>query len=457
MDLRRRATLILGGALLLRLLRALCRWDEWALHYSGYHQGTEQALLSLDLRGALTIWSGLHPPLYSILHSLGSIIWPAPISWLVFSALCSAGAVLAVLKIRDASVALLAGLLLATDPVQLHYAAEVNNYPLMVATIGLAWWAHSHDRWAILAVSGVLAAWTHVLGGLAVGLLALTGPHRWRVLGLMAIGSLPLLPTAVTLLSDQGSRAQPPLLLGETFADALDRFKGRFLLCLPALCIGMWRKPHLALVWGGTAAAWAGLVLAGLAAPHQLSYALALGIPAAVLIAGGATNSWIRAAVLLACGLSVVGMAGNDLRRLRDLAQGGDGAVAAAQVIEQSAPGDAIVLVRGLDEQDDDKRHTSAVLWRFHPWEAMPAVPSTDLAPHAAGNPRTWRGRTLYTFDQPRPIIAQLPHRRVFTVAYGAAAQTLDIPTHASQGAWHMRGEAAWRGPIQDPGSGAPD
>ena len=58
----------------------------------------------------------------------------------------------------------------ATDPVQIHYAAEVNNYPLMVAVISLAWWGVERNRWPVVAAAGALGVWAHLLAGVAIAL-----------------------------------------------------------------------------------------------------------------------------------------------------------------------------------------------------------------------------------------------------------------------------------------------
>ena len=146
-----------------------------------------------------------------------------------------------------------------------------------------------------------------------------------------------------------------------------------------------------------------------------------------------------------------------DTSRLADIVTDEDASSAVAFVLDSAKPGDAIVLVRGLSEQDDDKRHTSAVLWRFPPWEEMRDPGALNGPRHHLGNPRQWRLRTIYTFDQPRPIIEGLGEERVFTIAYGAWDQGGAIPRHPSQGDWMYFGDIGVRGPSRGPGASERD
>jgi hypothetical protein len=452
-----RATLIIGFALLLRGLRVLCRWDEWALHYAGYYGQIVQDLDRWDLDRALTTWTGLHPPLFGFFHGLMELHYPAPGLWLLWSAAFSLLAVVALLRSKGDTVSWVAALIVATDPVQLHYAAEVNNYPMLTGLIGLAWWARSHHRWVLLALLGVLGAWTHILGGVVIGLMVLTSTFRWRTLFLMAAGVVPLVPGALGILTDFGYQKQPPLRLADSAADALSRFSPSFLLLLPVLALGAIKRPGMAAVWAGTIVFWIVMVLMGIAAPHQFPYAVALGVPAAILVAHGAGPRLLLQSVVALCLLRACWVATLDISRLSTVWQDADASAAVASVLQGAGENDGIVLVRGLSEQDDDKRHTSAVLWRFPPWERMRARAGRGEPEYLVGNPRRWRRYTLYTFDQPRPAIATLWHKRVFTIAYGAAAEDLDIPKHPSQGDWQWFGDIAVRMPKSDPASTAPD
>ncbi len=453
---RNTATLILSLAVSLRVLRALCRWDEWALHYAGYYEPVLRHLTMGRWEKAVTTWTGLHPPLYGMVYATLSWLYSAPGLWLLFSMLCSVVAVLAVLKSQH-PMSWLAGLLLATDPVQLHYAAEVNNYPLLAALIGLAWWARSRGRWFVLGMFGVLGAWTHVLGGVTIGLMALTSTLRWRTLLLMAAGVAPLVPGGLEILTDVGNQRQPPMDILESATDALSRFSPSFLLLLPLLFLGALKLRGMAAVWTGTALFWVLMVAMGIGAPHQFPYAIALGVPAVVLIAAAHDHRLVVRSLVAVCLLRGAWVGAQDSARLALVWTDADAKAAVSHVMDSMKPGDAIVLVRGLSEQDDDKRHTSAVLWRFPPWETMkdPVLPRGQR--HLMGNPRRWRAQTLYTFDEPRPIIQELEAKRVFTLAYGAAAESGDIPRHSSQGGWQYFGEIAVRFPKTGPASSAHD
>jgi hypothetical protein len=448
--MRRGAVAIILLATVLRALRALCRWDEWALHYSAYNLPTYEAMQSDELLGLLTHWVGLHPPLYPLLHSAGSILWPAPATWLIFSALCSIGAVCFMLAAHPTT--LVPAFLLATDPVQLHYAAEVNNYPLSVLLISAGWWGLKTNRPTAIAVAGVFGAWTHIMAGVAIGGLALLHPKRFRVVGVVAIGALPLLATAWGLASDAGSQRQPPLLLETSMGDAIDRFSLAWVILFPPLLLGFARERAAAVGWSICVAFWAFTVALGIAAPHQFPYAMMLGVFAAALLHGATIQRPILAGFIVLVAVVRMGWAGGgDVARIHTILK--DQAIHRGidAVLELTLPGDAIVLVRGPGPPDDDRRHFSPTLWRFSPFEDMLPL-STGIRPDLAGQPRMVRGRRLYTFAHPREAIGSIPGAHVFTVLYDGAEQNISrIPAHERQGKWQTAGPDLWRGPDFTP------
>ena len=114
---------ILGLATILRVLRVLVRWDEVSWQYAAYSAPIREHLLSHD-PSAMLSFTGLHPPLWYLGHAISEIVLPIPVLGLACSALFSLGAVY---LFRDRP---LVALLLATSPIQLAYAAELNNYPM---------------------------------------------------------------------------------------------------------------------------------------------------------------------------------------------------------------------------------------------------------------------------------------------------------------------------------------
>lgn len=187
---------ILLLALLLRLARFPLRFNQIAFAYAAYYQPYLDAI-QLDVREAWTHFIGLHPPLYSLIfvglyEGLGS---PGP--QLVLSLLFSCVGVWACMRLAHASASephfglsvrteqtssdapaeptLWVGLLAATCVYLLHYALEVNNYPLLWCVAALSQWffvrCYIHWRWLniyILTVLLVVALYTHVLAGLMV-------------------------------------------------------------------------------------------------------------------------------------------------------------------------------------------------------------------------------------------------------------------------------------------------
>ena len=445
--MRKGAGYILMLALLLRLPRLVVRWEEWALHYAAYNLPTLEALLSGEYTEAGAMWVGLHPPLYPLLHSVMTALWPAPLLWMMFSVGASLAAVALLLHAEPKS--LMPGFLLATDPVQLHYAAEVNNYPLGVLVLSYAWWAYRRDRPIHLAVAVGTACWTHVLAGCMALVLALLHAHRARILTSVGLLVVPLVATAWSVGLDSGSRTQPDLLFELSVADAIGRFGVGWVVLLPILLIGLVRVRDAAILWGTGVALWLGLVLLGFAAPHQFPYATFVGVPAAAVLAAAAGRgrglmslivvvAMVRSGTALVDDAKRVGSIWGDLRTERGI----------DHVWSISLPGDAIVLVRGPGAPDDDKRQHSPTLWRLPPWLPMEPL-FTTVRPDTVGQPRLLRGRRIYTFNHPIPAIGDIPGEHVFTVLYNGAEQNPSaIPDHSGQGDWTRAGPDLWRGPT---------
>lgn len=395
----------------MRALRAPQRWEEVSWLYAAYSGPIVSALAEGRLGDALTTFTGLHPPLWFLLHALSERLLPVPLLWLGGSALASA---LAVLALRRWPVAAAAA---ATSAVQLPYAAEVNNYPLLALWVAALWAlreraAAGASAWA-LPVVGALAGWTHGLGGVVAGLVALSLLGRRPRLALLtlltlALAAVPLAPGLWELLADPGSRAQPPLKPALMLQDAWIRFGPWPLLWLPLGLIGARRAPALLFGWLTTAGVVLGLQAAHVAAPHQLPYALALTAPWALLVHHGATTPRARRLALGLALLQGLGQLPAELSRLAalldDAPRGLDHALAAA------APEDRVLLLRPAPVNDDDKRRISPTLWRLPPWRPMPrvALPGAPLDDFRLGQPRRVNGRVIFVLDEPRGTIEAL-------------------------------------------------
>lgn len=413
---------ILALALGLRLLRVLLRWDEVSWLYAAYPGATLEALVEGRLLAALTTWSGLHPPLWPLLHSLQELVLPVPLGFLLLSAACSFGAVLLLWRRSP-----WAGLVLATSPVQLHYAAEVNDYPLAVLLLALAWCLRSGaarpdaPRWLPLGLALLALAWTHALGA-AAGLFVLWGLARGvvlRVLGLLVLGCLPLLPGLLAAVQDPDSYRQPPLEAALVLADLQARFGWLGLLWLVPAALGARALPAAALALGGTVVLLGGFVFLGVAAPHQFPYLLLLGPPLALLVEAGSRGhrgpvlalALVQGAWVGAFDLVRLGGVAEDLQaggRAVDLAWAESAALAAVDT-PVGAASPALLLLSPAGTNDDDKRATSAVLWRLRPWWSMPPVLRSDApyADHRLGQPRAVRGRVVYLDDHVRPELSE--------------------------------------------------
>lgn len=434
--MRRRLWLAsLGVALLLRGLRAVVRWDEVAWQYASYPAATVDALESGQLVEALTRFTGLHPPLWPLLHGLTELLWPAPALWILGSALAGVGAV-AVLGWRWP----VAGWVLATAPVVVHYSAEVNQYPLLVVVLAGLWTARDAERWGWVLGLGLAAAWTHALGGLSAVLVMLTAPAalRWRLLAGLAVGCLPLVPGVVERLQSEGTFTQPPWKAPLVLRDLFGRFGALGLVLLPWVLRGARRSGAAALGLGGLTVALVGLIALGIAAPHQFSYVAVLLVPWAILVHLGVGRTQ---GLIVVLGL-VQGLwqAAFDLQRVAALAAPGERAIdrALEQAVRpwtcrgEPAPecsGDGVVLLTPPGPNDDDKTASSAVLWRISPLQRLPRVRPylvdgrpLDHGDHRHGQPRLVDGRVVYVHDWPRPTLerAAAAHERLWVVVYDA-------------------------------------
>lgn len=425
----------IGVAGLLRGLRAVVRWDEVAWQYASYPAATVDALEDGHLVDALTRFTGLHPPLWPLLHGLTELLWPAPALWILGSALAGVAAVAAVGWRWP-----LAGWVLATAPMVVHYGAEVSQYPLLVAILAGLWVARGSERWGWVLGLGVAAAWTHALGGLTAVLLLLTAPPRlrWRLLAGLALGCLPLVPGVVEQLQSEDTFTQPAWKPSLVVQDLVRRFGALGLVLAPWAALGARRCGAAAAVLGGLAAALVGLIGLGIAAPHQFAYVAVLLVPWAILAHVGAG----RAGALIVAVGAVQGLwqASFDLQRVAALAAPGERAVDRALVEAvrpwtcrgEPAPGcagDGVVLLTPPGPNDDDKTASSAVLWRISPWWALPRVRPylvdghpLDHGDHRHGQPRLVDGRVVYVHDWPRPTLerAAAAHERLWIVVYDA-------------------------------------
>jgi hypothetical protein len=418
---------VTGLAVLLRAPRVAARWHEDAWLYSAYPAEVRHALQSGDLVGLLTTFTGLHPPAWPVLHSLTEWLSPRPLWWLLESGLLSVGAV--VLLARRSP---LAGLVLATAPVAVHYSVEVNQYALLTFALAGLWSTDARAGDGVhrsLVAWGWLAGWTHLLGAFAALLAVLTLPasQRWRSLVALLVGFLPLAPGVLLALSADSTFTQPPLEAALVLSDLLGRFGGLGLL-LPVLAlVSASKAPRLAVGWLGASAVWVGFVGLRVAAPHQFPYLLTVLPPLALAVAH-LPRAWrfVVPLAVLQSGwqLAFDGMRGNALYTDISAADRSvDHALAALQApwtcpgltLDPTCSGDALVLLRPPGRNDDDKTRTSAVLWRIKPWWSAPAIHLPQLPPgspdHRYGQPRLVslpQGRfAVYVHDHVRPTLVE--------------------------------------------------
>lgn len=397
---RRGVALVFGLALLLRAPRLWARWDEVALAYAAYAEPTVAALQRLDLPAALTTWMGLHPPLWPLVHAALELALPVPLVWMGASALASAGA--AALVARAGGV--VPGLVLATAPLQVAYAAEVHNYPLAVLLVA-ACLALARAPWAALAAVAVLAGWTHLLAGAAgCGVVIWRSwraprPEAARLLAATALGLLPMAAGALRKMGEDGTFAQPDASLS-AWVDLVAQSVGWPGVAIGVVAVVGLRREALAAALP-VAGVLAFALLSGAAAPHQRPYLLLLAPPLALAV-GETARRWGRPIALgvgaLCLGRAAWGLA-DSAATLAALSADQQADRAIDRAVAASAPGDVLWLVSPALQADDDKTATAPVLWRLGPAAWMPLARPVDFeyADWRYGQPRGWRGRVVHT------------------------------------------------------------
>jgi hypothetical protein len=317
----------------------------------------------------------------------------------------------------------LGALVLATSPIQLAYAAEINNYPLGVALVGACLLA-AKESWRWAAVMAIAAAWAHVLAAFAgLGLIVWRlvrdrGRLQSRKMALMAfLGMLPVGAGAVNLLSQEGTFGQG----GESLAwlQRAVHAIGPEGLLMSGLALLAWRHPA-AWIWGAMAVVLAGALALGIASAEQIQYLPLLGPPAAVLIGAGVAGLraprlhrlvvWL---VALACLVRGGRFMASEMGRIAAILEDQSTTRAVDLAVDGSGPGDTIWLVAPANQLDDDKTATAAVLWRLPPWSPMPLAYPVDFEyrDYRYGQPRTWQDRTVHSstelYAAPFDAIAQ--------------------------------------------------
>jgi len=397
------AWLALG--LLLRALRVGLRWDELSLAYAAYQEPTARALQEGRLLDAATTWVGLHPPLYSLLFGLSELLLPVPLLWLAGSALLS---LLAVALVGRAGGPVAAAVL-ATSPVQLADAAEINNYPLATASLALVLLT-ARGPWLALALAAGLASWSHVLGMAGAGAVVgwrLLQPAPWgerlRLASASGLLAAPVLVGAFRRMAQPDTFQQAglePLAWLELMAQAIGPVG---LLLGPLLLLGL-RGPALACLAGPGLALGAALLL-GAAAPHQRPYldllgpAAALGIAAGLDRVPGRGRQLLSAAVLLLCLGRGLTSLGGELQVARELRADQLRERALDLALAESAPGDTLWMVVPALQPDDDKSATGPLMWRLPPWTPMPIARPVafEYTDYRYGQPREHRGRVIHS------------------------------------------------------------
>ena len=236
---------LLSLGLELRLIHMEDAWSYWMPAYVRYARPHW-----LDLGDGVLPWRrlvGLHPPLWALITAALAHAGATMRGLIAVPLLCSLGsAVLGAVLVRrvtDRRTTAAFVALLVIAPYQVHYATELNNYPLLqlgtaalAVSVAAAWNGGTREH-AILAVVVGVGLWAHFASAplvLALGVCAVL-TRRWRVAAATVAGVLlasPILLEALSLTGASQTFHNEPLsglaLLGELRAIWAERFVPTF-------------------------------------------------------------------------------------------------------------------------------------------------------------------------------------------------------------------------------------
>ena len=391
--------LVVFAAAVLRVLRMHVRWDELTLAYAAYPEPLVQAVEQGHPTALFGSWIGLHPPLWGIVHAVLEVLAPIPWVWMGLSV---AASILAVCVIGRAG-GLVAAMVLASAPVHLLDAAEVNNYPMASLAVAMLLLS-ARGHWIGLVVAAVLAGWTHLLAGwvafFVVAWRVWDGPReeRWKLVGWSFLGLLPVGAGALRLMGQGSTWAQPAAHLSDWFSLMFETLGPEGVVLAPLVLIGLTGVVRVGWLSLGGGLLFA--VVLGAAAAHQRPY-FGLVAPIAALAVADAVKRFPRLLwfVVLLCSVRAVRFAADDVERIQSVM--GDLATTRGVdvAIDGARQGDTIWLVSPALQADDDKTATGPVMWRFRPWHAMSiAHPvSFEYKDYRYGQPRIWNDLTVHT------------------------------------------------------------
>lgn len=292
-------------------------------------------------------------------------------------------------RVAGRRVALLAGALWLAAPLLIYATYLIRMYTLMAlfTTGGAVCIAQARSGRRVLwyggaAVCGLLAAYTHIIGGLVLAALALSMLVAWRgtatrrlsalagglvVFGVAGLLYLPYFGAVWALY--QSGRPLGAEIAEASFSDPLSALAASLLALLSHRALGSGFVGLVLVVWlvigafalwrsqGGRAAplialTWAGLlgmaVLAWVAGMYKARYLVPFVPPLLVLVAGAllpAGNHWRRSplqvgVILAFFAMSIYGLLNDLEREFRD-----DWTAAAAFVEQHERPGDTIIVI----------------------------------------------------------------------------------------------------------------
>ena len=425
--------LVLIVAAVLRLLRMHVRWDEITLAYAAYAEPLVTAMADGHPTALLGHWIGLHPPLWGVIQAAFELTLPMPWVWMGFSAACSLGAVWVVGR----HAGWVAALVLATAPVHLLDAAEVNNYPLAALSMALLL-AAARGSWLGLALAAVLAAWAHLLTLVAAGAvviwraLRMRPANRNRLLGAFILGVLPIVGGALRLMGKGSTWSQPDVPIEAWLELVASTIGPEGLLLGPLVIIGL--RGSARVVWVALVGALVLSVGFDAAAAHQRPY-LGIVAPAAAVAIGEISQRrrWLVVVVVLLCVVRGARFGETDFSRVSEIMDDLASTRGVDVALDETTSGDTLWLVSPALQTDDDKTASSGVFWRIRPWLSTPiARPvSFEYKDYRYGHPRHFNGRVVHTstelYEAPFDHIARAAleqNQRLVVVIYDHSPAT---------------------------------
>ena len=425
--------LLLFAGLFLRLEHDDRVWTYWTLDYLSYYGPIDD-----DMRAGLFPWTrlvGLHPPFHAILATTFLRLGGSVAGLIHLSTMASMATVvlvaLALRRIGRPGAGLLLALLLSVSPLQVHYAAELNNYPFFLLCSGLLLWSFaglaqdSPPHWwelLLLGFGSSLCLHSHLLGlplvlAMGVGTFFIGQRKATAAIGAGALSWSPVALAMLNIATEQTTFHNESPELNRLPAVLADLWIGRFgdaltggaalaalliaLVSTTALLGSSKMSAHRRFTWGMLVALVLSIgsilivLVSGVGSSQQSPYWLVPSLFSWTLVALGCTAGArpLRYGLLLSLSIWFVGVPGSPVfGQVREGPSRDSTAALRQAILSQTHPGDVVVYLWEPLFLNDAPQHRDPLLAAF-PATEIGAFEGLD---HPCRNYNfIWRERSL--------------------------------------------------------------